>query len=247
MRSGGVLGPGRPSRLGALTLVASLLLLVGCGPSVKVKPFSPSELARMQNESAEVERRGYRVEPHDTLLIKYPYHPEMDQETVVRPDGTISATGVGPLHVAGMTATDLASHLKDKTSQRLKNPEVIVSISRYGERGIFVGGEVGRPGMLVFRKGLTPLQAVVAAGGFLATARLDSVILVRQNGGSEPFLARKIDLNRVVHKGEAESLLLMPQDIVFVPRTRIANANVWVRQHVTDLFPFVRLPMPPVF
>jgi protein involved in polysaccharide export with SLBB domain len=226
--------------------VAVVLTLLGCGPSVNVKPFSQAELARMQIESAEVERRGYRIEPYDTLLIKYSYHPEMDQETVVRPDGNIAATGVGPLHVAGMTATDLATRLQERTSQRLKNPEVIVTISKYGERGVFVGGEVGRPGMLVFRQGLTPLQAVVAAGGFLATARLDSVILVRRNGGPEPFLARKIDLERVVLKGEAEPLALMPQDIVFVPRTRIANANVWVRQHITDLFPFLRIPIPPM-
>jgi protein involved in polysaccharide export with SLBB domain len=220
--------------------------VLGCGPSVEVKPFSAAELARMQTETAEVERRGYRIEPYDTLLIKYAFHPEMDQETVVRPDGSITATGVGPVHVAGLTATDLASHLKEKSARRLKNPEVTVSITKYGERGIFVGGEVGRPGMLVFRKGLTPLQAVVASGGFLPTARLDSVILVRQTGGTEPFLARKIDLERAILKGEAEPLPLMPQDIIFVPRTGIANANVWVRQHITDLFPFLRIPIPPM-
>jgi protein involved in polysaccharide export with SLBB domain len=239
--------PSSRAGLARAALAAVVLFLLGCGPSVDVKPFNPAELLRMKIENAEVERRGYRIEPYDTLLIKYPYHPEMDQETVVRPDGNISATGVGPIHVAGMTANDLARQLKAKTSQRLKDPEVLVSISKYGERGVFVGGEVGRPGMLVFRKGLTPLQAVVAAGGFLATARLDSVILVRQNGGPEPFLARKVDLERVVLKGQAETLLLMPQDIVYVPRTGIADANVWVRQHVTDLFPFIRIPIPPVF
>ena len=228
------------------TLVAAVLTLLGCGPSVNVKPFSPAELARVQNESAEVERRGYRIEPGDTLLIKYPFHPEMDQETVVRPDGTVTATGVGALNAAGMSSVELANQLKEKTSHRLKNPEVVVSISKYGERGIYVGGEVGRPQMLVYRKGLTPLQAVMAAGGFLPTARLDSVILVRQNG-SEPLLTRKIDLGAVVLKGEPEPITLAPQDVIYVPRTPIANANVWVRQHITDLFPFLRIPIPPVF
>jgi protein involved in polysaccharide export with SLBB domain len=242
--------PSHPSRrfwhLLTATLAAVVLATVGCGPSVDVKPFSPAELARVQNETAAVEQRGYRVEPYDTLLIKYPFHPEMDQETVVRPDGTISATGVGQVHVSGMTAPDVANHLKQQSSRRLKNPEVVVSISKYGERGIFVGGEVGRPQMLVFRKGLTPLQAIMAAGGFLPTARLDSVILVRHTGGPEPFLARKLDLKSAMLKGKAEPIPLMPQDVVFVPRTPIANANVWVRQHVTDLFPFLRIPIPPM-
>ena len=237
----------RCSRFLHVTLIATVLTLAGCGPSVNVKPFSRAELARAQNESAEVERRGYRIEPGDTLLIKYPFHAEMDQETMVRPDGTVTATGVGAMPAAGMTSVELANLLKEKTSPRLKNPEVVVTISKYGERGIYVGGEVGRPQMLVYRKGLTPLQAVMAAGGFLPTARLDSVILVRQIGGSEPLLTRKIDLGGVVLRGEPEPIALVPQDVIFVPRTPIANANVWVKQHITDLFPFLRIPMPPVF
>jgi len=241
------LSPGRVGRLAGGAVVAAVLILLGCGPSMRVEPFSPTELARMQRESADIERRGYRIEPGDTLLIKYPYHQEMDQETMVRPDGNITATGVGPVSAAGMTAAELATHLKEQTRSRLRDPEVTVSISRHGERGVYVGGEVGRPGMLVYRKGLTPLQAVVAAGGFLPTARIDSVILVRQIGGTEPVLARKIDLGRVVHKGEPEPLALVPQDIIFVPRTGIANANIWVRQHITELFPFIRMPVPPMF
>jgi hypothetical protein len=38
--------------------------------------------------------------------------------------------------------------------------------------------------------------------------------------------------------------MLLPQDVVFVPRTGIANANVWVRQHITDLLPFLRMQTP---
>jgi protein involved in polysaccharide export with SLBB domain len=238
---------GRLACVARAAVIAASAVLVGCGPSVNVKPFSPEELARLQNESAEVERRGYRIAPGDTLLIKYPFHSEMDQEAMVRPDGTFTATGVGPLPAAGMTSVEVADHLKAKTSRRLKDPEVVVSISKYGERGVYVGGEVGRPQMLVYRKGLTPLQAIMAAGGFQPTARIDSVILVRPNGGREPLLARKLDLGRVINHGEAEQVSLMPQDVLFVPRTAIANANVWVRQHVTDLLPFIRLSMPPMF
>jgi protein involved in polysaccharide export with SLBB domain len=91
---------------------------------------------------------------------------------------------------------------------------------------------------------LTPLQAIIAAGGFLPTARLDSVILVRPQAGDQPYIARKLDLERVVAGGEKEPILLTPDDVIFVPRTPIANANVWVRQHVTDLLPFLRTTMP---
>ena len=256
MRSPASLPPWRLPCIVHAALVAVVLTLLGCGPSVKVEPFTPAELAHLKNESAEIERRGYRIEPGDTLLIKYPFHPEMDQETMVRPDGSVTATGVGALPAAGLTSVELATQLKAKTSRRLRDPEIVVTISKYGDRGVYVGGEVGRPQMLVYRKGLTPLQAIMAAGGFLPTARLDSVVVVRPNGGTpdggtQPYLARKIDLGRVIHKGrtETDALGLLPQDVVFVPRTPIANANVWVRQHITEIIPFFRLDMPtlPVF
>src|SRR5687767_7192591 len=122
MKSPRSLSTRSPRRVLSTVVLIVLLALVACGPRVKVDPFSPAEIARLKNEGAEMERRGYRIEPYDTLLIKYPYHAEMDQETVVRPDGSITAVGVGPLRVSGMTAADLASQLKDRTSQRLKNP-----------------------------------------------------------------------------------------------------------------------------
>ena len=261
MRPPASLPPWRLPCIVHAALVAVVLTLLGCGPTVKVEPFTPAELARLKSENSEIERRGYRIEPGDTLLIKYPFHPEMDQETMVRPDGSVTATGVGAQPAAGLTSVELATQLKAKTSHRLRDPEVVVTISKYGDRGVYVGGEVGRPQVLVYRKGLTPLQAIMAAGGFLPTARLDSVVIVRPNGatpnggtpegGAPPYLARKIDLGRVVHKGrmEPEALILLPQDVVFVPRTPIANANVWVRQHITEIIPFFRLDMPtlPIF
>ena len=54
---------------------------------------------------------------------------------------------------------------------------MVVSVTRFTEKLVYVGGEVIRPGVLPYRKGLTPLQAVAASGGFRDTARLDSVIL----------------------------------------------------------------------
>jgi hypothetical protein len=34
--------------------------------------------------------------------------------------------------------------------------------------------------------------------------------------------------------GVKEQIVLAPNDVRFVPRTAVANANIWVRQHVKD-------------
>jgi protein involved in polysaccharide export with SLBB domain len=84
------------------------------------------------------------------------------------------------------------------------------------------------------------MQAVAASGGFRDTARTDSVILVRSSGSETNFIARKLNLEQVVRDGVKEPLPLAPKDIIFVPRTEVSDANIWVRQHITDMVPLFR-------
>ena len=95
----------------------------------------------------------------------------MTQDDVIPPDCRINVKLVGEIDVAGMTTEDLEKLLVKKTSDQLKNPEVVVSVTRFTEKLVYVGGEVVRPGTLPYRRGLTPLQAVAASGGFRDTAR----------------------------------------------------------------------------
>jgi protein involved in polysaccharide export with SLBB domain len=126
---------------------------------------------------------GARLEPEDSFSIRYTFHPEMNQEEIVQPDGQISAMLVGEVSVAGMTATDLSKFLVEQTSHRLCEPKVMEDLLRSSEKTIYVGGEVGRSGAVPCRSGLSPLrQAVLVAGGFQETARFDSIILVRAQG-----------------------------------------------------------------
>jgi protein involved in polysaccharide export with SLBB domain len=164
----------------------------------------------------------------------------MNQEVMVRPDGKITASMVGEIVVGGMTTAQLEKLLVVRTSDLLRSPDVVVGITKYAEKSVYIGGEVRRPGMVRYRQGLTPLQAVIAAGGFIDTAQPDSVILVRRNGMEDSFISRKLDLTEKIVRGDNVPLFLAPNDVVYVPRSSIAEANLWVKQHITDLFPFLR-------
>jgi protein involved in polysaccharide export with SLBB domain len=221
----------------------SLSIMWGCASEIKVPPLTLADVSRME-AAANSTLQTYRIEPGDSLSIRYTFHPEMNQEELVRRDGKISAVLVGEVSVAGMTTAELTKYLVEQTSHRLRDPEVIVEVTRSSEKTIYVGGEVGRPGAVPYRDGLSPLQAILAAGGFRETARLDSVILVRAQGQENDLISRKINLEEVVVDGAKEQISLAPHDVVFVPRTAIANANIWVRQHITDLIPFARPRFP---
>jgi len=215
-----------------------LPILWGCGAPVAVPALAPEEISTIE-AAGNYPHDTFRIEQGDTVLIKYTFHPEMDQEEAVRPDGKITAKMVGEIIVAGMTTTRLEKLLVERTSDRLRNPEVVVSISKFAARNIYIGGEVGNPGRVPYRKGLTPLQAIIARGGFMDTAQADSVILVRAGGSDNNFISRKLNLAEAITDGIKEPLYLAPYDVVYVPKSAIANANLWVKQHISQLLPFL--------
>src|SRR5262245_210480 len=224
-----------------LVLVAIMTVVIGgcTTPPITVPPLTATDIAQM-NASANFPHEGYKLEPGDAIQIRYIHHPEMAQDDVVAPDGKINAKLVGEIEVAGLTTDQLEKQLEQKTSDHLKEPQVVVSVTRWSEKLVYVGGEVARPGTILYRRGLTPLQAVAASGGFRDTARVDSVILVRQTGSDDTLVARKLNLEEVVADGVREPIRLAPHDIIFVPRTDVADANVWVRQHISDMVPLFR-------
>lgn len=221
--------------------VALAIAVGGCfsSPPITVPPLTEADLAAL-TASANFPHDAYRLEPGDAIQIRYVHHPEMAQDEVIPPDRRINIKLVGEIDVSGMTTDDLEQLLVKKTSDHLKNSEVVVSVTRFTERLVYVGGEVGRPGTLLYRKGLTPLQAVAASGGFRDTARIDSVILLRASASEQNFIARKINLGQVVTDGVREPVPLAPRDVIFVPRTEVADANIWVRQYIGDMIPLFR-------
>jgi protein involved in polysaccharide export with SLBB domain len=217
-------------------LVSLLALVCGCGPAITVPELSPAEVPRMDalgGPAAGI----YRVEPGDSLDIHYTFHDEMNQKETVRPDGRIRAAQVGEIPVAGLTTREIAAALAARTGGELRDPEVVVTIASYAPRTVYVAGEVDKPGPIPFRRGLTALQAIAQAGGLKETALASTVVLVRPAGTEGRTLSRTLDLDRALHEGAREPLFLAPRDVVFVPRTGVAEADIWVHQHFTKLVP----------
>ncbi len=83
---------------------------------------------------------------------------------------------------------------------------------------------------------MTALQAINGAGGFLDSAQPDDVVLIRQvDGRLQRF---PLPLGRVV-RGEylTPNVSLQPTDVLEVPRSGVANVNVWVDQYIRRNLP----------
>jgi len=107
-------------------------------------------------------------------------------------------------------------------------------------RVVYVGGEVSRPGSYPLSNGMTLMRAVMLAGGSLDTANLKEVVLIHRDAQSDVYIFRS-NLKEFVEKGEVSNdLRLAPQDIVLLPKTSVAKANLWIDQYVTRMLPFSR-------
>ncbi|MGH7803502.1 MAG: polysaccharide biosynthesis/export family protein [Candidatus Binatia bacterium] len=230
----------RTSNLVRLAIVAALAVeLAGCASSVSV-PLLTREEAVTFRAAGNYLDANYRLETGDSLKITFPFHAEMDRQETIRPDGRITVPAIGEVVAYGSTTTALETTLAQRSSSFLKNPEVHVTVVAFAEKTIFVTGEVRRPGMLPYRANLTPLQAVVEAGGLLESAHVENVVLIRSAGPNDQFVSRRLNLQETITAGADQPLELAPRDVLYVPRTAIAEADLWIDQHVTRLFPFIR-------
>jgi len=121
----------------------------------------------------------------------------------------------------------------------LRRPDVQTMITTYGAAQIYVGGEVHTAGVYPIKGELTPAQAVMVAGGFLPTARTGKVVVIRQRPGDRQFLRRVLDEKDLLERGRNDGgFAVLPGDLVFVPRSNIAEVDLFVQQYITGVLPF---------
>ncbi len=216
-------------------LVAALLISACAGErrEAAVAPLPP--IAAPALPGATRDGALYQIQPGDQLRVKFLFHPELDVKVPVSPDGVVFVPGVGEVAAEGKTAEVVAAEIERLSSDQLRDPEVTVIVAEFGDRVVYVGGEVRLPGPVRFREGMTPLQAILDRGGFTEVARVDSVLHLSPNGST--YSARRLDYTTDVNSGDPELATMGVYDVVFVPRTFIGDANAFVRLYIRGLLP----------
>jgi polysaccharide biosynthesis/export protein PslD len=213
-------------------LPLAALILAACH-SAQVAPLPPLDAPR---EPIAVGEPGeYRLQPGDLLRVKFLYHPELDIKVPIRPDGSITLQLAGDVRAAGLTTTELEKVVKDRTSDRLRDPEISVLVAQLGEHKVYVGGEVRIPGFVQYKPGMSPLQAIMDRGGFTDTARIDSVL--RVSPSQSDYQGTRLDFTKPLTEGTPENAQLVAGDVLFVPRTFIGDVNTFVKLYIRNILP----------
>jgi protein involved in polysaccharide export with SLBB domain len=212
-------------------ILGLLALLAACASTPSVQ--NPGSLAQLAPPTT---TQQYLIQPGDDLDIRFFYNPELNETQRVRPDGRISLQLVGEQDVAGRTPHDVETQLRHSYEHELKQPEIAVILRGFGGQKAYVDGEVGHPGAVELNGGVTALQAVASAGGFKNTGRLDSVIIIRRVDGRP--VAVPVNLKAAIEGTDFEQdVQLRPYDVVFVPRSKIADVNIFIDQYFRQNMP----------
>ena len=217
-----------------ITWFAPLFLFIACSPVLK--EFTPVNYQALQADPSP--EQAYKIQVGDELDVKFFYNSELNDRVIVRPDGRISLQLVQEIACAGLTPAELTKLLTEKYATELRQPEITVIVRSFGAQKIYVDGEVSKPGLVPILGTMTVLQAVSQAGGMKDTARRSAVIIIRRGVANRP-LSFAVDLEKALDgTDKSQDILLTPLDIVFVPRSAIADVNVWVDQYLRKNIPF---------
>lgn len=177
----------------------------------------------------------YLLKIGDYLDVRFYKTPELNVEVPIRSDGKISLELVGEVQAAGLSPDELTRDLTTRYGKELTSPQVTVIVRGFGG-SVYVGGEVSKPAAVPFATGLTALQALESAGWFIISARRDHVVLIRRE--AEGYKGYRLQITRAL-SGEDSSadVALQPNDILYVPRSRVGNMNLFVEQYIRNNLP----------
>ena len=218
-------------RLIALTLS---LLAAGCVGHVAVVPTHVEGFAPWSDEV-----RPHRLAAGDEIDLRFLLNPELnDAKLVIGPDGQVTVPLLGPVTAGGLSVAAFRQWLETAYSSKLRMAMLDVVVRAYASSRIFVGGDVKTPGVLPMQGPTDVLQGVLMAGGFLPTARTDEIVIIRRRADHTPML-RTVNLRR--YEGSADpqdDIPLESADVVFVPKSNIAEFDQFVDQYLNQALPF---------
>ena len=202
---------------GISALIATLVLLVGCGSSGRLaedqKPATggPSTVPE------------YRLGEGDVVRVNVWKNPDLSVEVPVRPDGYISVPLVGDVLAGGRTPASIAADTEAKLLQFIRTPKVSIIVTKLVssafQNRVRVVGAVSAPRSLSHRQGMTVLDLVLEAGGLNEFASPQAGKLYRKEGDATRVYP--VYLKSILEDGVLDTnYTLAPGDVISIPERR---------------------------
>ena len=212
----------------------AILAMAGCTSTSGLQQAPPEPVASV---GVAPQRTPYRIQVGDVLSVKLPLSPELNDEVVVLPDGHISTSVVEYEMALGRTVPEMTEVLRADYKKLLLKPDLTVIVKTPSPCRIYVAGEVATPGeYLGDCPSPTLAQAIARAGGVRPSGDSSRVVILRRDSEGAHFLATRF--GSLIDASDASAdVRLDRSDVVYVPRTGIANVYVAFNQYVQQFLP----------
>ncbi len=172
----------------------------------------------------------YKFYPGDQLDIVVATAPELSRTLTIGPDGRVSMPLVEPIMAAGRPLQHIQNSMRAELAKQLVDPAVTVTPRAFAPAQVYVGGEVNAQGTYTLPGPLGALEAIIMAGGMNASAKSSNIAVLRRapNGG---MMMRTVNIRNGMRniREYNDNMQLRRGDIVFVPRTTLAEVGVFVQ------------------
>ncbi|MCO4761601.1 MAG: polysaccharide export protein [Myxococcales bacterium] len=150
--------------------------------------------------------------PGDVINVRVYLHEDLKGEYEVSPVGQINFPLIGLITIEGLTAAQVSSLVRGKLAKGfLRDPHVIVTVSHFNSKKVFVLGQVKKSGRFRYVDNMTVVEAITLAGGFGSMAEKNYVIITRGT--------RRIPVPvEKIMQGLAPNFGIRPGDLVYVPQ-----------------------------
>lgn len=156
---------------------------------------------------------------NDLLQVSIFGSENFRQEVRVSSNGDVSLPLVGSVHVAGMSPHQAQELIRDKLVQGsfYRDPQVSVFVREYSSAGVYVLGEVQRPGFYPLLNVRRLLEAISIAGGGTPTAGRNVAI----TNPNRPLRSVTVTLSNDPGRSAEENVVIMPGDTIVVSKAGI--------------------------
>ena len=163
---------------------------------------------------------NYHIGPSDVVNVIVWRNPELSMSVPVRPDGKITTPLIEDLSALGRTPTELARDMEKALAKYIRDPVVTVIATSFvgpASEQIRVIGEAAKPQALAYRKDMTVLDVMIAAGGLTDFADGNAARIFRVADGGKLYNIRLRDL---LKRGDITANAEMrPGDILIIPQS----------------------------
>jgi polysaccharide export outer membrane protein len=174
------------------------------------------------NPAPSVPAEAYKSKPNATLAagdeikVAFSGAPELNVQQKIQANGKVSLPTIGDVSAVGKSITSFQSELTSRYQPHLQDPAVTVSVET-AAAGVYVSGEVLRPGKIPLDRPMTALEAVMECGGFTKFANPKQVIVVRNQGGKSQRYV--LNMNETLYGTDSSPFYVRTYDVIYVKQS----------------------------